>query len=235
MSSKHLQTGDSKPAFDSSKRFRIYSMRFCPFAQRPILVAAAKGLNFDIVNIKLRKDLPEWYPSINPLCKVPAIEFPDGEPIYESLIVSDLLDDLYPEKQLHPKDPKEKAKQKIFIQSFGETLIPSFYKGRQEQEKTGKTSEEMVKNIANVEEYLAKQKSNFFGGDEAGMLDFMVWPWFERLPLFYTLSVDTHPNLTNWVNLMQNEPAVKETALSTENHLKFYEGYKNGQPDYDFL
>ena len=53
---------------------------------------AAKGLaDFDIVNIKLRSELPEWYPSINPSRKVPAIEFPDGETIYESLIVCGML------------------------------------------------------------------------------------------------------------------------------------------------
>jgi glutathione S-transferase len=57
--------------------------------QRPRLVAAAKGLtDFDIVDIKLRDDLPEWFPSINPFRKVPAIEFPDGEAIYESIIIS---------------------------------------------------------------------------------------------------------------------------------------------------
>ena len=33
MSSKHLQAGDPKPAFDDTKKFRIYSMKFCPFAQ----------------------------------------------------------------------------------------------------------------------------------------------------------------------------------------------------------
>lgn len=33
MSSKHLQKGDEKPAFDSTTRFRIYSMKFSPFAQ----------------------------------------------------------------------------------------------------------------------------------------------------------------------------------------------------------
>ena len=33
MSSKHLQCGDKKPAFDNKKNFRIYSMKFCPFAQ----------------------------------------------------------------------------------------------------------------------------------------------------------------------------------------------------------
>ena len=60
--------------------------------QRPRLVVAAKGLkDFDIVNIKLRDNLPEWYPSINPFRKVPAIEFPDGDAIYESLVLCGML------------------------------------------------------------------------------------------------------------------------------------------------
>ncbi|CAB4023474.1 glutathione S-transferase O1, partial [Paramuricea clavata] len=122
MSSKHLQTGDPKPAFDKTKKFRIYSMKFCPFAQRARLVATAKGLkDYDIVNIKLRDDLPEWYTAINPARAVPAIEFPDGRAINESLIVADLLDELYPENQLQPKDPIEKAKQKLFVEKQGET------------------------------------------------------------------------------------------------------------------
>ena len=33
MSTKHLQTGDARLAFDNTKKFRIYSMKFCPFAQ----------------------------------------------------------------------------------------------------------------------------------------------------------------------------------------------------------
>ena len=67
------------------------------------------------------------------------------------------------------------------------------------------------------------------------MLDYMVWPWFERLPLMHTLSADVHPNLTSWFNLMQNDSAVKETVISEENHAKFYEGYKNGHADYDIV
>ena len=42
--------------------------------------------------------------------------------IYWSLYCLDLLDELYPEKQLHPKDPREKAKQKLFLERFGETV-----------------------------------------------------------------------------------------------------------------
>ena len=57
--------------------------------QRARIVLAAKGLqDYDVVNIKLRDDLPEWYPAINPARAVPAIEFPDGQAINESLVVS---------------------------------------------------------------------------------------------------------------------------------------------------
>jgi hypothetical protein len=34
----------------------------------------------------------------------------------------DLLDELYPENQLQPKDPIEKAKQKLFVEKHGETV-----------------------------------------------------------------------------------------------------------------
>ena len=60
--------------------------------QRPRIVLAAKGLqDYDVVNIKLRDDLPEWYPAINPARAVPAIEFPDGQAINESLVISGTL------------------------------------------------------------------------------------------------------------------------------------------------
>ena len=233
MSDKHLQTGDPKPAFDSTKKFRIYSMKFCPFAQRARLVAAAKGLkDFDIVNIKLRDDLPEWYPAINPARAVPAIEFPDGQTINQSLVISDLLDELYPEKQLQAKDPIKKAKQKLFVDKYGDTFIPSYYKHL--RARTDETKAELLKNIADAEKYLVESKTKYFGGNEVGMLDFMLWPWIERLPTVCPLSAEVHPNLTNWFNLMQLDPAVKETAFSKEMHLKFYEGYLNAKPVYDF-
>lgn len=42
--------------------------------------------------------------------------------IQRSFFCLDLLDDLYPKKQLNPKDPKEKARQKLFIDRFGNTV-----------------------------------------------------------------------------------------------------------------
>ena len=53
--------------------------------QRTRLVLAAKGIEYECININLREK-PEWFLELNPLGKVPTIEHPDGKVIYESAI-----------------------------------------------------------------------------------------------------------------------------------------------------
>jgi len=76
----------------------------------------------DVVNIKL-SDKPEWFFEKNPLGKVPAIETESGECLYESLIVADYLDEKYPERPLQPKDPMQKAKDRILVEHFNKVSI----------------------------------------------------------------------------------------------------------------
>jgi len=77
---------------------------------------------YDVVNIKL-SDKPDWYFERNPLGKVPAIETESGDCLYESLIISDYLDEKYPERPLQPKDPMQKAKDKILLEHFSRVSI----------------------------------------------------------------------------------------------------------------
>ena len=71
----HLAEGSTPPQVDPD-RVTVYNMRFvasylalhvftlllrfCPFAQRTILVLLAKNIPFDVVNINLKKK-PEWF------------------------------------------------------------------------------------------------------------------------------------------------------------------------------
>lgn len=38
-----------------------------------------------------------------------------------------------------------------------------------------------------IEKELLERKTDFFFGDNPGMLDYMIWPWFERYPAFIQL------------------------------------------------
>ena len=67
------------------------------------------------------------------------------------------------------------------------------------------------------------------------MVDYMIWPFFERLPMVYELSSEMHPHLVNWYNKMTNVPSVKKIALPVEVYKKFYEAYNKGQANYDIV
>lgn len=63
----------------------------------------------------------------SPLNKVPCIELEGGETLYESLIIGDYLDEVYPENRLHSANPLAKAKDKLLIDRFN-TVIATMYK-----------------------------------------------------------------------------------------------------------
>ena len=77
-------------------------------------------------------------------------------------------------------------------------------------------------------------------GLEVGMVDYHVWPWFERLPIMKELhghsmmTSDRYPKLSAWVKVMQETAGVKETRLDLYSHLKFIQGLLNNNPPFDF-
>lgn len=75
-----------------------------------------------MINIDL-KSKPEWFLARNPLGKVPTIEEPGKEPLFESLIVAEYLDEQYPgTRQVLPKDAYEKARQKVLIEVLAQKV-----------------------------------------------------------------------------------------------------------------
>lgn len=67
------------------------------------------------------------YKDVNPELKVPALNI-QGKNIAESLVLVELISDLYPEKNLTPKDPVQRAQTRFVIEYFSSKLVPQFYK-----------------------------------------------------------------------------------------------------------
>ncbi|XP_021942861.1 pyrimidodiazepine synthase-like isoform X2 [Zootermopsis nevadensis] len=179
MNEKHLGKGSTNPPLSKGK-LRLYSMRFCPYAQRAHLVLDAKKIPHDVVNIKL-SDKPDWYFERNPLGKVPAIEMESGDCIYESLIIADYLDEKYPQRLLHPKDPIQKAKDRILVEHFSKipTNVYKLFHGSDID-----PLDDILTDLDLFEKELTLRATRFFGGDVPGMLDYVIWPWFERIDAF---------------------------------------------------
>ncbi|XP_034040097.1 glutathione S-transferase omega-1-like [Thalassophryne amazonica] len=101
-------------------------MRFCPFAHRARLVLNTKGIKHETININLSKK-PEWFFLKNPSGLVPTVETSDGDMVYDSAVVCEYLDEVYPDKKLLPSSPFEKAQQKMIMEYFSSKIQPYFY------------------------------------------------------------------------------------------------------------
>lgn len=95
----HLAAGSPEPQVDP-ETIAIYNMRYCPFAQRTMLVLLEKKLPFSVYNINLSSK-PEWFLA-NTWGTVSVVRH-RGAHVMESNVNSDYLDELHPETALHPK------------------------------------------------------------------------------------------------------------------------------------
>jgi len=248
LNSKHLGKGSECPPLKDGK-LRIYNMRFCPYAQRAVLVALAKGLPIDVVNCSLI-DKPEWLLEKNPNGKVPTIELQDGRVLYESLIVADFIDEAYKNRPLNASDPFQKALDRIWVEEYSK-VTTFFYKmvfaiKAKDHDALKQHCKDLQSALGPFEKELAKRGTTFFGGDNLpGMLDYMIWPWIERLPALKSLtSVDIfdfeaakkeNPKLENWRQAMKQDQAVQQAIVAAEVHKEFMESFLAGTPKYDLL
>ena len=153
---------------------------------------------------------PKWWLAKNPMGKVPTIQLEDDTKVlYESLPVCDFLDQAYEGKRkLTPSDPFQQGRDKILIEHYGQALPPHYklyYRSTtlSEAEKL-ESAVQMLDKLDFVEAELKKRGTIFFGGKQAMMVDYMIWPWFERIiamPTFFEesrLTVDRFPKLV-WI------------------------------------
>ncbi|XP_066984931.1 pyrimidodiazepine synthase-like isoform X1 [Macrobrachium rosenbergii] len=226
LTTNHMGAGSLCPPLGIGV-LRCYSMKYCPYAQRTRLVLLAKNIKHEVVNVNLRSK-PGWLFEKNPLGKVPVLE-KDGETIYESLITCDYLDEVYPNPPLYPSDPWKKAQDKVLIDRWAK-VSQAWYKIRfavGNEEIMAKALQELHEGLDIYESELKKRKTKFYGGAKPGMLDYMIWPWAERICVLQEISGDKflteerYPVLMSWMELMMSDPPVAETYLPLEAHMYF--------------
>lgn len=214
-------------------------MRFCPYAQRAHLVLNAKKVPHHTVFINLTEK-PEWLVEVSPLLKVPALELvaeKDHPALIESLIIAEYLDEKYPQNPLLPKDPLKRAQDKILVERFS-GITNAFMKIL--LQNTGLDDFWTVLDI--FEEELTKRGTRYFGGNKPGFVDYMIWPWLERLAIIefvlkdsYSFDEKRFAKLAQWIALLKEDEAVKGFYVTPEQHQEFWRTRKSGNANYDLL
>lgn len=202
---------------------KLYFAKASTFSQRTRVVLLEKGIEFTPIEIDLQHK-PDGYTQISRYGKVPAIQHGDVI-IYESAIINEYLDEVFPEPPLLPKNPAEKAIARIWIDYANTRFVPAFNKflrGKDTAER-----EQGQKEFTEALLYLEQSglgKGDYFLGNQFSLVDISFYPWFERLPLLehfrkFTLPVET-PRLQTWWNLLRDRQSIQAVANPVDFYLE---------------
>ncbi|AVH69839.1 glutathione S-transferase family protein [Nostoc sp. 'Lobaria pulmonaria (5183) cyanobiont'] len=200
---------------------QLYFAKASTFSQRTRVVLLEKGIDFTSIEIDLQNK-PDGYTQISRYGKVPAIKHGDVE-IYESAIINEYLDEVFPEPPLLPRDPAAKAIARIWIDYANTRLVPAFNKFLRGKDST--EQEQGRKEFTEALLYIEQEglgKGDYLLGDQFSLVDISFYPWFERLPLLehfrkFTLPAET-PRLQTWWNLVGDRSSIQ----AVENPVDFY-------------
>ncbi|HKK07158.1 MAG TPA: glutathione S-transferase family protein [Gammaproteobacteria bacterium] len=226
-------------ATTNTQELTLYSAAVCPFAQRTRLVLAEKALPYSVQEIDL-DNIPPWYRELSPTNKVPLL-VRGKDRVWESTVINEYLEEVYPEPALLPPDPGRRAFARIWIDYANTQFLPWFYKLLLEQQpqRRAELAERLRDSIGQIErDGLATYAPGpYWLGAEVSLVDLAFYPFFERMPVLehyrdFTLPADT-PNLHRWLSTMAERPSVREASGSSDFYIQRYRQYADATTDSD--
>eukprot|EP01103_Thecamoeba_quadrilineata_P009828 TRINITY_DN1999_c0_g5_i1.p1 TRINITY_DN1999_c0_g5~~TRINITY_DN1999_c0_g5_i1.p1 ORF type:complete len:225 (-),score=47.37 TRINITY_DN1999_c0_g5_i1:114-788(-) len=177
---------------------KIYNHTICPYAQRAMITLKELKLDYEVVEIDPGNQ-PAWYKEkVNPQNKIPALDVGNNTILIESLVISEYLAEVHKDKaQLLPADPLEKAKLKIFIENFGNTVTPLFYRAvRGTDEEAPAIIESFINSLKGVNNQLLTQSKEgpYYLGSQFSLADVALAPFVGRFFLLEALKGGSIPN-----------------------------------------
>lgn len=204
---------------------QLYFAKGSTFSQRTRVVLLEKGVDFTATEVDLQNK-PDWFTQISRYGKVPAIKHGDIE-LFESSIINEYLEEVFPEPALLPSDPGAKAIARIWIDYANTRLVPAFNKllrGKDSTEQEQGRREFLEALLYLEQEGISKLSGNgpYWLGENFSLVDISFYPWFERLPVLehfrnFTLPTET-PRLQEWWNVVRDRPSIK----AVENPVSYY-------------
>lgn len=213
---------------------QLYSAAVCPFAQRTRIVLHEKRLDYQVHEIDL-KQKPADFLEISPHGKVPVLLY-GGDRIWESAVINEYLEEVFPSPSLMPAEPGLRALVRIWIDFANTRFTTAFYKLLLAQTPDAQADwrEEMIKHLRFIDQRGFQELSAtgpYWLGDRFSLLDITYYPWFERWAALEHYRGVTIPDdcqrLKTWWTAMGDRPSVQATTQSPQYHIEQYARYAN--------
>ncbi|XP_031102389.1 probable glutathione S-transferase [Ipomoea triloba] len=201
-----------------------------PFSRRVEVALKLKGVEYEFLEQDLFNKAPLLLKS-NPIHKKVPVLLHHGNPIPESLLILEYIDDTFPGTPILPKHPYERAMARFWAKFIDDKIVPAsekavFTKGL-EQEK-GK--EEVCELLKILDNELKKKK--FLGGETIGLADITgmyvaLWLGMREEIMGVELGVtkEKFPHLCRWKEDLLNCEVIKENLPSRDELVAYLRPY----------
>ena len=207
----------------------LFISALCPFAARARLVLAEKQLACNEVEIDLRRK-PDWFLQMSPHGKVPLLHH-DGRLVWESAVIAEYLEEVFPAQPLLPKDPARRAQARAWA-NFADSrlyaktaaLLHSF-----DGNLYVRLAAQIVDDLHTLEEQAFAGQTNdgpYVLGTEFSLADVALYPWFEQVAVLerfrgFRCPIDC-TRLLAWQRTMADRKAVRAVSKPTKFYLDGY-------------
>jgi glutathione S-transferase len=167
-----------------TRRLKLVSFDICPYVERSRIVLLEKDLPHDVAFIDLR-DKPGWFLEVSPMGRVPVL-LVDDRPVIESMVINELLDELYPHPPLFPADPLARAQGRGWIVFANDVLMPAggaamlALAGGAAGDGLAKPLPALRDALGKLERELGRDRGPFFLGAGFSLVDATYAPFFRR-------------------------------------------------------
>jgi glutathione S-transferase len=199
-------------------RLKLVSFELCPYVERTRIVLLAKGAPHELAFIDLANK-PEWFLRVSPMGRVPVL-LVDDRPVFESMIINELVDELHPEPPLLPRAPLDRAEARSWIVFANDVLMPAGYQAM--LGAAGGDAGAVAKQAAIVRDALGKLEAQvargagpFFLGATLSLVDAACAPFLRRWRLVEGWAGGTarllgaFPAVARWADALAAHPAVR--------------------------
>ena len=196
----------------------LITAEVCPYAQRTHMTLIEKGLDFERREVDL-SNKPDWFNEVSPYSKVPVVKIGDHV-VYESAIINEFVDEMYPQPALMPSDPFRKALARIWIDFCNTVWVENSYDllYAKEPAKQAEMREKISNDLRKIEfdGMRALSDGPYWLGDSISLVDLTYYPFFERFNAIAKLRNAPIPEdctrIRAWYELMRARPSAEATA-----------------------
>lgn len=189
----------------------LHSYRRCPFAIRVRTVLEEKGLPYSVIEENLREPSAELL-RLHPEGKVPLL-IHNGKAIPESAVITEYLDETFPERPLRPSSATGRAQIQLWTKWCDQEFKPELDRFKYKYTQLSAAEQATViaslcRLLLKLEEALGNQP--FLLGQEFTLADIHLFPFYRQLSKTGFPAHHSSPMLDAWLERITGRPAFEK-------------------------